>query len=233
MSKLTKRMNLIHKKINLKKQFSIEDAIINLKTLSTVKFNETIDVAINLSIDTKKSDQNIRGNVFLPHGTGKYVRVAVFADSIEAKQAKIEGAEFVGMEDLAKRITDGEKNFDVVIATLSAMKIVSKLGPILGPKGLMPNPKLGTVTNNVKETIKKIKNGQINYRNDKNGIIHTSIGKINFNNTMIKENLICLLTMLKKNRPLSLKNNFFKKICISSTMGVAINITKDCMTFLN
>ncbi|QJC33384.1 50S ribosomal protein L1 [Enterobacteriaceae endosymbiont of Donacia clavipes] len=233
MIKLKKRMDLMHKKINLKKQFSIEDAINNLKLLSKVKFIESIDIAINLGINTKKTEQNIRGNVCLTHGTGNYVRLAVFADGNEAIQAKKLKAEFIGMTDLATKINNGEKKFDIVIATPEAMDIVSKLGPILGPKGLMPNPKLGTITNNVSKTIKKIRNGQINFRNDKNGIIHTNIGKINFENYKIKENLKCLLKILKKYKPLQLKENYIKKIHISSTMGVSINITKDCLNLIN
>ncbi|QJC32974.1 50S ribosomal protein L1 [Enterobacteriaceae endosymbiont of Donacia semicuprea] len=233
MIKLKKRMDLMYKKINLKKQFSIEDALNNLKLLSKVKFIESIDIAINLGINTKKTEQNIRGNVCLTHGTGNYVRLAVFADGNEAIQAKKLKAEFIGMTDLATKINNGEKKFDIVIATPEAMDIVSKLGPILGPKGLMPNPKLGTITNNMSKTIKKIRNGQINFRNDKNGIVHTNIGKINFENYKIKENLQCLLKILKKYKPSQLKGNYIKKIYISSTMGVSINITKDCINLIN
>ncbi|QJC32572.1 50S ribosomal protein L1 [Enterobacteriaceae endosymbiont of Donacia dentata] len=233
MIKLTKRMDLMYKNMNIKKQSSIEDAINNLKSLSKVKFIESIDIAINLGIDTKKTEQNIRGNVCLKHGTGNYIRIAVFADGDEAIQAKKLKVEFIGMSDLASKINNGEKKFDVVIATPGAMDIVSKLGPILGPKGLMPNPKLGTITNNIGETIKKIRNGQINFRNDKNGIIHTNIGKINFKNYKIKENLQCLLKTLIKYRPVQLKGNYIKKIYISSTMGISINITKDCMNLIN
>ncbi|QJC35793.1 50S ribosomal protein L1 [Enterobacteriaceae endosymbiont of Donacia sparganii] len=233
MVKLTKRMDYMYKNINLKKQFSIENALNNLKLLSKVKFIESIDVSINLGINPKKTEQNIRGSVCLPHGTGKNIRLAVFADGQEAQQAKKLGVKLIGMDDLSTKITNGEKKFDVVISTPEAMNIVSKLGPILGPKGLMPNPKLGTITNNITETIEKIRNGQINFRNDKNGIIHTNIGKINFENIKIKENLINLLKILKKYKPIKLKGNFFKKICISSTMGISIEITKDCINLIN
>ncbi|QJC34203.1 50S ribosomal protein L1 [Enterobacteriaceae endosymbiont of Donacia cinerea] len=233
MGKLTKRMDLMLKNINLKNQFSIEDAINNLKTLSKVKFIESIDISINLGINTKKTEQNIRGNVSLPYGNGKKIKFAVFASGKEAIKAKELGIELIGMNDLSKKITNGEKNFDIVISTPEAMDIVSKLGPILGPKGLMPNPKLGTITNNVSKIIKKICNGQINFRNDKNGIIHVSIGRINFENNKIKENLQTLLKILKKYKPTQLKGNYIKKIYISSTMGISMEITKDCMNLIN
>ncbi|QJC34606.1 50S ribosomal protein L1 [Enterobacteriaceae endosymbiont of Donacia crassipes] len=233
MIKLTKRMKFMYENINVKKQFSIEKAIDKLKTLSKVKFIESIDVAIILDIDPKKTEQNIRGIISLPYGTGKNIRIAVFADGKEAIQAKELGIKLVGMNDLLIKITNGEKNFDIVISTPEAMNLVTKLGPILGPKGLMPNPKLGTITNDINKTIKKIRDGQINFRNDKNGIIHTIIGKINFENKKIKENLKSLLKILKKYKPIQLKNNFFKKIYISSTMGISLNITKDCIDLLN
>ncbi|QJC35383.1 50S ribosomal protein L1 [Enterobacteriaceae endosymbiont of Donacia proxima] len=233
MIKLTKRMKLIHENINIKKQFSIIKAINNLKTLSKVKFIESIDIAIVLGINPKKTEQNIRGSVSLPYGTGKNIKIAVFADGKEAIQAKKLGVKLVGMDDLSKKIINGEKNFDIVISTPEAMDLVIKLGPILGPKGLMPNPKLGTITNNIDKTIKKIRDGQINFRNDKNGIIHTTIGKINFESKKIKENLKSLLKILKKYKPVQLKNNFFKKIYISSTMGLSLDITKDCINLIN
>ncbi|QJC37833.1 50S ribosomal protein L1 [Enterobacteriaceae endosymbiont of Donacia bicoloricornis] len=233
MVKLTKRMNMIYKNIDLKKQFSIENAIDQLKNLSKVKFIESVDISINLGIDPKKTEQNIRGNVCLPHGTGKKIKFAIFTSGKEIAEIKKLGIKLVGMEDLAIKITNGEKDFNVVIAKPEAMDIVSKLGPILGPKGLMPNPKLGTITNNITKTIKKIKNGQINFRNDKNGIIHASIGKINFTNYKIKENLHILLKTLKKYKPLKLKGNYIKNIYISSTMGISIKITKDCTNLIN
>ncbi|QJC36608.1 50S ribosomal protein L1 [Enterobacteriaceae endosymbiont of Donacia simplex] len=233
MGKLTKRMDLMFKNINLKNQFSIDNAINNLKNLSKVKFIESIDIAINLGINTKKTEQNIRGSVCLPNGTGKQVRFAVFASGKEAIKAKELGIKLIGMNDLSTKIINGEKKFDVVISTPEAMDIVSKLGPILGPKGLMPNPKLGTITNDISKTIKKIRNGQINFRNDKNGIIHASIGKINFENNKIKENLQTLLKSLKKYKPTQLKGNYIKKIYISSTMGLSIEITKDCINLVN
>ncbi|QJC34968.1 50S ribosomal protein L1 [Enterobacteriaceae endosymbiont of Donacia piscatrix] len=233
MKKLTKRMKFMYENLNIKKQFSVEKAINNLKKLSKVKFIESIDIAIILGINPKKTEQNIRGNVSLPYGTGKNIRIAVFADGKEAIQAKNLGVKLVGMNDLLIKITNGEKNFDIVISTPEAMNIVTKLGPILGPKGLMPNPKLGTITNDINKTIKKIRDGQITFRNDKNGIIHTTIGKINFENKKIQENLKSLLKILKKHKPVQLKNNFFKKIYISSTMGISLNITKDCINLIN
>ncbi|QJC33790.1 50S ribosomal protein L1 [Enterobacteriaceae endosymbiont of Donacia provostii] len=233
MRKLTKRMKLIYENIDFRKQFSILEAINQLKILSKVKFIESIDIAIILGINPKKTEQNIRGNVFLPHGNGKNIKIAVFADGKEAIQAKKLGIELVGMQDLLTKITNGEKNFDIVISTPKAMDLVTKLGPILGPKGLMPNPKLGTITNEIDKAIKNIRSGQINFRNDKNGIIHTMIGKINFENNKIKENLIIFLKNLKKYKPIQLKNNFIQKIYISSTMGIALNITKECLNLLN
>ncbi|QJC30054.1 50S ribosomal protein L1 [Enterobacteriaceae endosymbiont of Plateumaris sericea] len=225
MVKQTKRMTNMYSKINQNKKFSIDEAINELKKFSTVNFIESIDIAIQLGIDSKKSEQNIRKNIILPHGTGKRIKIAVFAHGDKAIEAKEAGADLVGMEDLAIKIKNGEKKINVVITLPEAMNLVRKLAPILGPRGIMPNPKLGTITENIKETINKIKKGQITLRNDKNGIIHTNIGKINFDNYKIKENIEYIINILKKHKPSQIKGNFIKKIYISSTMGISINIT--------
>ena len=180
MAKLTKRMRVIREKVDATKQYDINEAIALLKELATAKFVESVDVAVNLGIDARKSDQNVRGATVLPHGTGRSVRVAVFAQGANAEAAKAAGAELVGMEDLAEQIKKGEMNFDVVIASPDAMRVVGQLGQVLGPRGLMPNPKVGTVTPNVAEAVKNAKAGQVRYRNDKNGIIHATIGKVDF-----------------------------------------------------
>ncbi|QJC29169.1 50S ribosomal protein L1 [Enterobacteriaceae endosymbiont of Plateumaris rustica] len=225
MIKQTKRMTHMYNKINQNKKFSIDKAINKLKELSTVKFIESIDIAVLLGIDSKKSEQNIRNNIILPHGTGKNIKIAVFAYGNKAIEAKEAGADLIGMEDLVIKIKNNEKKIDLVITIPEAMHLVSKLAPILGPRGIMPNPKLGTITENIKETIKKMKKGQINCRNDKNGIIHTNVGKINFDNYKIKENIEHIINTLKKHKPSKVKGNFIKKIYISSTMGVSIDIT--------
>ncbi|PPI88294.1 50S ribosomal protein L1 [Candidatus Pantoea edessiphila] len=224
MIKVNKRMNKIINEVDLAKKYSCLDSISMLKKLATAKFTESIDVAINLSIDPKKSNQNVRGATILPHGTGRLLRIAVFAQGIQADEAKKEGATLVGMEDLVEHIKKGNINFDVVIASTDAMNIVGQLGQILGTRGLMPNPKMGTVTSNVAKTVKDIKSGQIRYKNDKNGIIHTTIGKINFEDNKLKENLEYLIADLKKAKPIQSKGNYIKKISISSTMGVGIQI---------
>ncbi|MDT9587032.1 MAG: 50S ribosomal protein L1 [Candidatus Arsenophonus melophagi] len=222
MTKLTKRMHNIRKKIDVMKHYDISEAIKLLKVLANAKFTESVDVAINLSIDARKSDQNIRGTLVLPHGTGRSVRVAVFAQGVPAQSAIAIGAEFVGMEDLADKIKAGNISFDIVIASPDAMRLVSQLGQILGPRGLMPNPKVGTVTSNIVEAIKNVKSGQIRYRNDKNGIIHTSIGKVDFEDSQLKENFEALLVSVKKEKPPSTKGLYIKKISLSTTMGAGI-----------
>ena len=193
MAKLTKRMRNIREKVDVVKQYEINEAVALLKELATAKFVESVDVAVNLGIDARKSDQNVRGATVLPHGTGRSVRVAVFAQGANAEAAKEAGAELVGMDDLAAKVKAGEMDFDVVIASPDAMRVVGQLGQILGPRGLMPNPKVGTVTPNVAEAVKNAKAGQVRYRNDKNGIIHTTIGKVDFNEAQLKENLEALL----------------------------------------
>ncbi|UDG81205.1 50S ribosomal protein L1 [Candidatus Hartigia pinicola] len=224
MSKLNKRMRNIREKVNVSQQYEIHEALSLLKELATAKFIESIDVAINLGIDARKSDQNVRGATVLPHGTGRVVRVAVFAQGDNAKTAKAAGAELVGMEDLADKIRLGEISFDVIIASPDAMRIVTPLGQILGPRGLMPNPKVGTVTNNIAEAVQNTKTGQVRYRNDKNGIIHSAIGKVDFDSEKLKENLEALLISLKKEKPTSAKGIFIKKITLSTTMGAGLTI---------
>ncbi|MCW5197392.1 50S ribosomal protein L1 [Buchnera aphidicola] len=210
--------------INIQK---IENAILNLKKNSKRKFIESFDVAIMLGINAKKTDQNVRGSTTLPHGTGKKIQVAVFAHGKQAENAKKAGAEYIGMEDLSQKIKKNKIKFDVTVATPESMKIVSLLGSILGPKGLMPSYKLGTITSNIFEIVQKIKNGQIRYKNDKNGIIHTSIGKTSFSEIQIKENLIHLINSLKKNKPSKSKGIYIKKIFLTTTMGRSIELEKN------
>ena len=204
--------------------YSLDEAISLLKKTSNAKFNETIDIAINLGIDAKKSDQNVRGSMVLPNGTGKTLRVIVFAQSEQVDTAKNAGADKVGFEDLAEEIKSGFSEFDVVIATPDTMRIVGQLGKILGPKGMMPNPKDGTVTKNVEDAVIKAKTGQIRFRNDKGGVVHCPIGKIDFSEESIKENLESLLDAIMKSKPSSAKGAFIKKVTVSSTMGPGITI---------
>ncbi|EMX0275018.1 50S ribosomal protein L1 [Salmonella enterica] len=220
MAKLTKRMRVIREKVDATKQYDINEAIALLKELATAKFNESVDVAVNLGIDARKSDQNVRGATVLPHGTGRSVRVAVFTQGPNAEAAKAAGAELVGMEDLADQIKKGEMNFDVVIASPDAMRVVGQLGQVLGPRG----PKVGTVTPNVAEAVKNAKAGQVRYRNDKNGIIHTTIGKVDFDADKLKENLEALLVALKKAKPSQAKGVYIKKVSISTTMGAGVAV---------
>ncbi|CRL66091.1 50S ribosomal protein L1 [Proteus vulgaris] len=224
MAKLTKRMRNIREKVEVTKQYEITEAVALLKELATAKFVESVDVAVNLGIDARKSDQNVRGATVLPHGTGRSVRVAVFAQGANAEAAKEAGAELVGMDDLAAKVKAGEMDFDVVIASPDAMRVVGQLGQILGPRGLMPNPKVGTVTPNVAEAVKNAKAGQVRYRNDKNGIIHTTIGKVDFNEEQLKENLEALLIALKKAKPSAAKGVYIKKVSLSTTMGAGVAI---------
>ncbi|WP_099074905.1 50S ribosomal protein L1 [Proteus alimentorum] len=224
MAKLTKRMRNIREKVEVTKQYEITEAVALLKELATAKFVESVDVAVNLGIDARKSDQNVRGATVLPHGTGRSVRVAVFAQGANAEAAKEAGAELVGMDDLAAKVKAGEMDFDVVIASPDAMRVVGQLGQILGPRGLMPNPKVGTVTPNVAEAVKNAKAGQVRYRNDKNGIIHTTIGKVDFNEAQLKENLEALLVALKKAKPSAAKGVYIKKVSLSTTMGAGVAI---------
>lgn len=224
MAKLTKRMKQIRDRVDSTKEYQIDEAITLLKELATAKFVESVDVAVNLGIDARKSDQNVRGATVLPHGTGRDVRVAVFAQGANAEAAKEAGAELVGMEDLAEQVKSGEMNFDVVIASPDAMRVVGQLGQILGPRGLMPNPKVGTVTPNVAEAVKNAKAGQVRYRNDKNGIIHTTIGNKDFDTANLKGNLEALLAALQRAKPASSRGVYIKKITLSTTMGAGVAI---------
>jgi large subunit ribosomal protein L1 len=232
MAKLTKRMRVIREKVDVTKEYEINEAVALLKELATAKFVESVDVAVNLGIDARKSDQNVRGATVLPHGTGREIRVAVFTQGANAEAAKEAGADIVGMEDLAEQVKKGEMNFDVVVASPDAMRVVGQLGTILGPRGLMPNPKVGTVTPNVAEAVKNAKAGQVRYRNDKNGIIHTTIGKANFSAEQIKENLEALLVALKKAKPSSAKGTFLQKVSISTTMGAGVAVDQGSLNTL-
>lgn len=224
MAKLTKRMRVIRDKVDVTKEYEINEAVALLKELATAKFTESVDVAVNLGIDARKSDQNVRGATVLPHGTGRDIRVAVFTQGANAEAAKEAGADLVGMEELADQVKKGVMDFDVVIASPDAMRVVGQLGTILGPRGLMPNPKVGTVTPNVAQAVKNAKAGQVRYRNDKNGIIHTTIGKVDFDAANLKENLEALLVALKKAKPSSAKGTFLKKVSISTTMGAGVAV---------
>ncbi|WP_369855621.1 50S ribosomal protein L1 [Candidatus Thalassolituus haligoni] len=219
MAKLTKRQKLIAEKVEAGKVYSFEDAVSVLSSLPAAKFRESLDVAVNLGIDARKSDQNVRSSTVLPNGTGKTMRVAVFTQGANAEAATAAGADEVGMEDLAAKIKGGDLAFDVVIASPDAMRVVGQLGQVLGPRGLMPNPKVGTVTPDVATAVKNAKAGQVRYRNDKNGIIHTTIGKVDFDADALKENLTVLLADLKKVKPTSAKGVYMKKVTISTTMG--------------
>ncbi|NNJ95770.1 MAG: 50S ribosomal protein L1 [Gammaproteobacteria bacterium] len=224
MAKLTKRLKVINEKLDKDRLYPVEEALTLLKELSTVKFNESIDVSVNLGIDPKKSDQVVRGATVLPNGTGKEVRVAVFTDGENAKAAEAAGADIVGMDDLAEQVRKGEFNFDVVIASPDAMRVVGSLGPILGPRGLMPNPKVGTVTPDVAGAVKNAKSGQVRYRVDKGGIIHCSVGTVKFDVAALKENIQGLIADLVKAKPAASKGVYLKKIAVSSTMGPGIAI---------
>ncbi len=230
MARLTKRRRLIRDSVETGRHYEISEAVTLLKKLATAKFTESVDVAINLGIDARKSDQNVRGAVVLPHGTGRSVRVAVFTQGQNAVAALEAGAELVGMNDLAEQIQKGEMNFDVVIASPDAMRIVGQLGQILGPRGLMPNPKTGTVTPNVAEAVRNAKAGQVRYRNDKNGIIHTTIGKVDFDTDKLKENLESLITALKKAKPATAKGVYVKKINLSTTMGAGVLLEQSSLS---
>jgi large subunit ribosomal protein L1 len=224
MVKLSKRMKAIAAKIDREKVYSIDEAVKLLNEVATTKFKESIDVAVNLGVDPRKSDQAVRGATTLPHGTGKVTRVAVFAQGANADKAKAAGADIVGFEDLAEQIKGGELNFDVVIATPDAMRIVGQLGKVLGPRGLMPNPKTGTVTPDVETAVRNAKSGQVQFRADKAGIVHGSVGKVGFGPKEIKENLEALMADLRKAKPASAKGVYLKKITLSTTMGPGVAI---------
>jgi large subunit ribosomal protein L1 len=224
MAQPSKRMRAIAEKLVPGRQYPIDEAVSLINGFSKTKFKESIDVAINLGVDPRKSDQAVRGATTLPHGTGKTVRVAVFAQGDNAEKARGAGADIVGFEDLAERIKGGDLDFDVVIATPDAMRLVGQLGKVLGPRGLMPNPKTGTVTPDVATAVRNSKSGQIQFRADKAGIVHGSVGKVGFGSKEIKENLEALLADLRKAKPASAKGIYLKKITLSSTMGPGIAI---------
>ena len=226
----SKRYNVMRAKVNRDKNYPAPEAIKLVKEGATAKFNESVDVSINLGIDTKKSDQTVRGSIVLPQGTGKSVRVAVFAQGDKAKQAKDAGADIVGFEDLANDIKGGKMDFDVVIAAPEAMRVVGSLGQILGPRGLMPNPKVGTVTQDVAGAIKNAKAGQVQYRADKAGIVQCTIGRASFSVEALAENLKALVDAVNKSKPSSVKGIFLKKISVSSTMGVGVRVDQASLT---
>ena len=219
MAKLSKRAKVIREKVDANKAYSLEEAVALLSELSTVKFNESVDVAINLGVDPRKYDQVVRGATVMPNGTGKDVRVAVFTQGANADAAKEAGADIVGMDELAEQVKKGVMDFDVVIASPDAMRVVGQLGQILGPRGLMPNPKVGTVTPDVATAVKNAKAGQVRFRTDKNGIIHTTLGKVTFDAASVQGNLEALVADLKRLKPSSSKGIYFKKVTLSTTIG--------------
>lgn len=224
MSKLTKRQKAINEKIDSTKVYSFEEAAALLAEVSSVKFVESVDVAVNLGVDPRKSDQVVRGATLLPHGTGKTVRVAVFTQGANAEAALAAGADKVGMDDLAAEMKDGDLNYDVVIASPDAMRVVGQLGQLLGPRGLMPNPKVGTVAADVGTAVKNAKAGQVRYRTDKSGIIHCSVGKVGFEPVKLKENVEALLVDLKRAKPSTSKGVYLKRVSISTTMGPGLQV---------
>jgi large subunit ribosomal protein L1 len=224
MPHVAKRAKAWKEKLTPGKHYPVDEALSLLKEFATAKFAESIDAAVNLGIDASKSDQQVRGSTVMPHGTGKSVRVAVFTSGKNQDAARAAGAEIVGLEDLAEKVKAGEINFDVVIASPDAMRVVGQLGQILGPRGLMPNPKVGTVTPNVAEAVKNAKAGQVRYRVDKAGIVHATIGRANFDTSALKENLVALLGDLQKAKPAASKGIYLKRITVSSTMGPGIAV---------
>ena len=230
MAKLTKRQKAIREKVEAGQLYSIDEAVSVLAEVSSVKFTESLDVAVNLGVDPRKSDQVVRGSTVLPHGTGKDVRVAVFAQGENAEKAKAAGADIVGFDDLAEQVKGGNLDFDVVIATPDAMRVVGQLGQILGPRGLMPNPKVGTVTPDVVTAVNNAKAGQVRFRTDKNGIIHCSVGKLGFSEVAVKENIEALIADLKKLKPSSAKGVYLKKVTLSTTMGPGVLVDQGTLS---
>lgn len=224
MAKITKRMKAAQSKVEAQKLYAVADALALVKETASAKFDESVDVAIQLGIDPRKSDQAVRGAAVLPEGTGKTVRVAVFAQGAKADEAKAAGADVVGFDDLAASVKAGQLDFDVVIASPDAMRVVGQLGKILGPRGLMPNPKVGTVTPNVAEAVKNAKAGQVQFRADKAGIIHASIGRASFEAARLETNLKALIDALVKAKPASSKGQYLRKVSVSSTMGVGVRV---------
>ena len=231
MAKLSKRVRAFREKVDANQSYPLDEAVALIKEFGTAKFNETVEVAVNLGVDARKSDQGVRGATTLPHGTGADVRVAVFAQGESADKAKALGAEFVGMEDLAEQIKGGMMDFDVVIASPDAMRVVGTLGQVLGPRGLMPNPKTGTVTPDIEAAVQNAKAGQMRFRSDKNGIVHGGIGKVSFEPDAIKGNLIAVLADLKKAKPASAKGVYVRKVTLSTTMGPGVTIDHNAIDF--
>ncbi|KZE32523.1 LSU ribosomal protein L1P [Crenobacter luteus] len=230
MAKLSKRLQALKGGVDRNKLYPVDEAIALVKSAATAKFDESIDIAVNLGVDPRKSDQVVRGSVVLPRGTGKSVRVAVFAQGANAEAAKAAGAEVVGFDDLAEQVKAGQLDFDVVIASPDAMRVVGQLGQILGPRGLMPNPKVGTVTPNVAEAVKNAKAGQVQYRTDKSGIVHATIGRASFEADALRENLNALVDALVKAKPAAAKGQYLRKVAVSSTMGVGVRIDTNSVT---
>jgi large subunit ribosomal protein L1 len=230
MAKMTKRRQAIEEKLSADTSHPLEEALKVLKECATAKFDESIDIAINLGIDARKSDQNVRGATVMPRGTGKTVRIAVFADGDQAEAANAAGADAVGMDDLAETMKKGDLNYDVVIAAPDAMRVVGALGPVLGPRGLMPNPKVGTVTADVAAAVNDAKAGQVQFRNDKAGIIHCSVGKASFDTDALVENINSLMEALNKAKPSSAKGQYIKRIAVSSTMGPGISVDRSTVS---
>ncbi|NLO80750.1 MAG: 50S ribosomal protein L1 [Xanthomonadaceae bacterium] len=224
MAKLTKRQKLFAEKIDPTRFYPVEEALGLIKELANAKFVESVDVAVNLGVDPRRSDQVVRGSTVLPHGTGKQVRVAVFAQGAKAEEAREAGADVVGFEDLAQQMQGGDLNYDVVIATPDAMGVVGRLGPVLGPRGLMPNPRVGTVTPDVAQAVRNAKAGQVRYRTDKAGIIHCTIGKVDFEVEALRENLAALVSDLNRLKPSAAKGVYMRRLTLSSTMGPGVKV---------
>ena len=231
MAKLSKRVRAFREKVDANHSYPVDEAVALLKEFGTAKFNETVEVAVNLGVAARKSDQRVRGATTLPHGTGSEVRVAVFAQGESADKAKELGADFVGMEELAEQIKGGMMDFDVVIASPDAMRVVGTLGQVLGPRGLMPNPKTGTVTPDIEAAVQNAKAGQMRFRSDKNGIVHGGIGKVSFEPDAIKGNLIAVLSDLKKAKPAAAKGVYVRKVTLSTTMGPGVTIDHNAIDF--
>lgn len=229
MAKVSKRMRALKANADRSRLYAVDEALSLIKGAATAKFDESVDVAVNLGVDPRKSDQVVRGSVVMPRGTGKSVRVAVFCQGAAVEAAKTAGADIVGFDDLAQEVKGGRMDFDVVIATPDAMKVVGQLGQILGPRGLMPNPKVGTVTPNVSEAVKNAKAGQVQYRTDKAGIIHATIGRASFEIEALRENLQALIDALNKAKPASSKGVYMRKVAISSTMGIGVRVDQSSL----
>ena len=230
MAKVSKRVQAFREKVDRTKAYALNDALVLLKECATAKFNESVDVAVQLGVDPRKSDQVVRGSVVLPAGSGKTVRVAVFASGDKADAAKEAGADIVGLEDLAAQIKGGDLNFDVVIASPDTMRVVGQLGQILGPRGLMPNPKVGTVTPDVVTAVKNAKAGQVQYRTDRAGIIHATIGRRDFSDEALKTNLVAIMDALNRAKPASAKGTYIRRVSLSTTMGIGVRVDQSTIS---